>query len=83
MVVGGSGSRKTFLVERILYYFSQLTDKPLYHIHYVYGAEQAKFRDMKENLKSKITFSTQLPEGPEDLLKNFKTQPSLLVIDDY
>ena len=38
---------------------------------------------MKERLKSKITFSTQLPDGPEDLLKIFKGKPALLVIDDY
>ena len=83
MVVGQSGSGKTCLVERILYHLPRLTDKPLHHIHYVYGANQAKFKDMKERLKSKITFSTQLPDGPEDLLEIFKGKPGLLVIDDY
>lgn len=34
-------------------------------------------------MESKITFSTQLPEGPEDLVNIFKGKPGLLVIDDY
>lgn len=34
---------KTCLVERILYYLPQLTDKPLHHIHYVYGVKNHVF----------------------------------------
>lgn len=70
MIHIASRLRGVFLV--VGHYLPQLTDTPLHHIHYVYGEDQAKFKDMKDKLKSKISLFTQHPEGCKDLVKIVK-----------